>query len=312
MNNDYKQKKKDAKEFAELISKEIKEFNSTVANKLVQSNKNIKTDINFNNDGFRSPDFEKNIDLLTAGCSFTFGVGLPKDFLWNNILAKKHELSHNSIGIPGGSCMDIVFNIFKYFEKYGHPKILLAFLPDFGRVYTYVDGNILNASKMYGRRNGGGRLESIENKQFINDRVLENIDEKPLKFISLPTNLGNLMSLEFAYMLNSFYIKMLEMYCNSNNIQFIWIKWSDDLIDQQGGLNSFSNRYNIDIKKDLPKFTNGNYEELSNHECHLNDKQLCSDQSIWYMAKDNNHFGSHWHIHVKELFEKALKEKGLI
>jgi len=312
MNEEYKKREKDQKAFAELVSKEMKQFASMVPNRSGQSDKNVKVSIKFNSDGFRSSNFEKNIDLLSAGCSFTFGVGLPKDATWNNMIAKENNLSHNSIGIPGGSCMDIIFNIFKYFEQYGHPKMLLAFFPDFGRVYTYMDGNILNTSKLFGRRLGGGRLESVENKTFINDRVLENNDEKPLKFVSLPTNLGDIMSLEFAYMLNSMYIKMLEVYCNSNNIPFVWFKWNMDGIDFHGGLDGFSNRYIIDIKKDLPKFENGNYEVLSNHNCHSNDKELCSDQSIWYMAKDNNHYGLHWQIHVKELFEKALKEKGLI
>lgn len=308
----YKERDESSDIFAQLISKEIKEFNAMVANKNGQSDKNVNINIQFNNEGFRSPNFENNVDLLSAGCSFTFGVGLPKDFKWDEMLSKKYGLSYNSIGIPGGSCMDIVFNIFKYFEKYGHPKMLLAFFPDFGRVYTYMDGNILNTSKMFGRRNGGGRLEMAENKKFINDRILDKIDEKPLKFISLPTSIGDIMSLEFAYMLNCMYIKMLEIYCNSNNIPFTWFKWNLDIFDQHGGLNNFSNRYVIDIKKDLPKFENGNYEDLSNHDCHLNDKDLCNDKSIWYMAKDNNHYGLHWQIHVKELFEKSLKEKGLI
>jgi hypothetical protein len=312
MKKDDEVKQENAKSFASLISKEIKEFSAMAPNKSGFPDEKTKILVNFNTDGFRSSNFEKNIDLLSAGCSFTHGVGLPKNMTWNNMLSKEHGFSHNSIGIPGGSCMDIVFNIFKYFEKYGHPKMLLAFFPDFGRVYTYIDGNILNTSKMFGRRTGGGRLEAVGNKSFINDRVLEKVNEKPLKFISLPTNLGEIMSLEFAYMLNAMYIKMLEAYCNSHKIPFVWFKWSDDYFDQHGGIDSFSNRYVIDIKKNLPKFENGDYVDLSNHECHLSDKELCSDQSIWYMAKDNNHYGLHWQIHVKELFEKALKEKGLI
>jgi hypothetical protein len=312
MNKEYEKRKKDQKAFSELVSKEMKEFNSMVPNKSGKSPANVRVDVIFNNDGFRSPNFEPNIDLLSAGCSFTFGIGLPKDAIWNTMIAKEHSLSHNVIGIPGGSCMDIVFNIFKYFEKYGHPKMLLAFFPDFGRVYTYMDGNILNTSNMFARRDVEGRLEDLGNRSFMNDRVLDNIDEKPLKFVSLPTNIGNIMSLEFAYMLNSMYIRMLEVYCNSNNIPFTWFKWHIDGIDQHGGLDSFANRYIIDVKKDLPKFKNGDYEESSNHECHLNDKDFWVLQDLWYMAKDNNHYGAHWQIHVKELFEKALKEKGLI
>jgi hypothetical protein len=300
-------KKENYRIFAEKLSKEISSLNEIKTKKRGIAYEGSKVIVNFNDHGFRSDTFKKNIDFLSAGCSFTFGIGLPSEFTWNNMLAAEHNFSHNSIGIPGGSCMDIVFNIFKYFENYGHPKFLLAFFPDFSRVYTYMDGDILNTSKMF------NQPVTPVNQGFINDRIIEDLESKPNKFVSLPTNIANIFSLEYAYMLNAMHIRMLEIYCNNNHIPFAWFKWSVDAIDIQGGLEGFSNRYVTDIKKSLPRCIDGSYEELYNHTCHQEEKKIFNENSdVWYMAEDNAHYGIHWQIHVKEVFEKALKEKGLI
>lgn len=242
---------------------------------------------------FRSPKFEKNIDLLFAGCSFTFGVGLPFNVTWGASLAKENNLSYNSIAMPGGSCMSIIFNIFKYFEKFGNPKTLLALFPDFSRVHTYLDGNIL------------AKNNKKEVFCFVDDQYPKN--HRKLKYLQLPTEPKNVYSEEFCYMLNSMYIKMLEVYCNNNNIKFIWFKWTEDTFDNIN-LSGFSNYYAIDHQKDMRCADIKSSSSIHN-ECHLLEKSMTGEPDyLWHMAKDAAHFGIHWHIHIKELFQKALKE----
>jgi hypothetical protein len=243
---------------------------------------------------FRSPEFKKNIDLLFAGCSFTWGSGLPFDVTWGVKLAKENNLSYNSIAFPGGSCMRIVFNIFKYFENFGNPKTLLVLFPDFSRVRTYVDSKILVS----------------ENKEeyfkFIDHQYPKHKYNIP-KYIQLPTDAKNLYSEEFCYMLNSMYIKMLEVYCNNNNIKFIWFKWTEDFFDLDGGLSGFSNYYPVN-KNDL-KGWELNASAPIHSMCHQEEKNTTGQiDYLWHMAKDAQHFGIHWHIHVKEIFQKAMKE----
>lgn len=263
-------------------------------------------DIKYNKNGFRSPEFFNNPDILFSGCSFTFGTGLPYSAVWGTMLANDNDLSYNSIGIPGGSCMDIVFNIFKYFKEFGHPKNLLVLFPDFNRLYTYMDGKILND------RTG---------PYFFNDDLLHAHmndpgpydNTKPPRYISLPTKPQNLYSKEFTYTLNAMYIKMLEIYCNQNGINFIWFKWLQEEIDNSGGLSGFSNHHIIDTDHHLKPYTALDPISSSHSQCHKKERRIFIDNGdIWSSAKDKSHYGIHWQIHVKEIFQDAIKEKGWI
>lgn len=258
--------------------------------------------VSYNKKKYRSAEFTNNTDLLTGGCSFTFGTGLPYHGIWSNMIAKSNNLSHNSVSMAGGSVMHIVFDIFKYFEEFGHPKILLCLFPDFNRIYTIFDKQILKTDSMK-------HQEGI----IISDDPGPSLKHSYPKYISLPTSPENVYSKEHTYFLNSMYIRMLEIYCNTHNIPFIWFKWTEENFDGSGGLSGFSNLYDINFNKDLEPY---NVKDLSNKihaECHQEErKHFASDEDIWAVASDNGHFGIHWQIHIKELFEKALKEKNLL
>jgi hypothetical protein len=299
----------DDKHFAENVSKRLDVFHSGVdGTSTILHGVKIK----YNKHGFRSPDFIKNTDILFAGCSFTFGTGMPEDMLWTTMLAKENNLSYNTIGIPGGSCMNIVMNIFKYFNEYGHPKKILCLLPDFNRVYTYMDGKVVN--KASSEQDDGFVYKGI----FKDDPGHSMVNDEALKFLSLPTSPDKVYSKEFIYMLNSMYIKMLEIYCKSHNIPLIWFKWCEENYDRLGGLWYFSNRYIVDIKSELSVYTNTHHDKSFHDKCHQEERKILTNEpNLWIHAKDNGpqypgHYGLHWHIHVKELFESALKEKSLI
>lgn len=268
--------------------------------------------VSYNKKQYRSPEFSRNIDLLTAGCSFTFGTGLPINGLWSTMIAKKNKLSHNSVSMAGGSVMHIVFDIFKYFEEFGHPKILLCLFPDFNRIYTCFDGKVLqsniNKNQTKDRKSTG-----------IADDSGPSLKDSYAKYINLPTSPENVYSKENTYFLNSMYIRMLEIYCNSHNIPFIWFKWTEERFDTAGGLDSFSNLYKINVEDELQRYTPKDPKHVVHTQMCHQEERLASDREVWHTASDvwhtasdNGHFGIHWQIHVKELFEKALKEKGLI
>lgn len=290
--------------FAKALQKELTAFPNTIRNSLPDTT--FQYPIKYNSDKFRSPQFKNNVDILFAGCSFTFGTGLPEEFVWGPMLAQENNLSYNSIGIEGGSCMHIIFNIFKYFEKYGHPKVLIALLPDFYRTYTYLDGKILNTTRMFG------------SSKIADDNIFTN-DSGPhgpttvLKYLSLPTTANNIYSKEFSYMLSSVYIKMLEVYCNSHSIPFLWMKWWNDPIDKLVELNNFPNIEPKDYNVELKKYSVDRSPSIDEDFCHKEyQEKVVNDPDLWNSAKDKVHNGLHWHIHVKEIFENVLREKGLL
>lgn len=55
--------------------------------------------------GFRFTELPKEVDIAVFGCSFTFGIGLPKELLWHSLLADKLKTSCINFGLPGSSIL---------------------------------------------------------------------------------------------------------------------------------------------------------------------------------------------------------------
>lgn len=268
-------------------------------------------DLIINIDGHRSPHFIKSVDILGAGCSQTFGTGLPEDNIWLSILAKNNNKTYNNISYRGGSPFFIVENLFKYFKKYGHPKQIFCIFPDFYRIRTYVDKNILLAAtesnlsfaKNTPAQTANARAYTPQKNQ--NGKITNPID----KYIKIPTAPEKIFSLEFAGMLNLISISMLEQYCRSNNIKLIWTIWSkgekeffeycneyfeyyeqasDDILGLSYHTRWFPHTATLEkIKEEYP--------------CHSE-----YEDEYFHIAKDDQHYGKHWHLHVAEFFEKFL------
>jgi hypothetical protein len=174
--------------------------------------------------------------------------------------------------------------------------------PDFYRIRTFIDGKIID--------------RPTHNKSNINPENIF-IDSNGshgkdfLKYIKLPTTPDNIYSEEFTYMINSMFITLLENYCNKNNITFIWAKtFNDEKYDKnEDSFLSFKNYYNFDIKKELTKGSNYNISEYTEYICHENNESI---DPTWNLARDNAHFGTHINIHIKDFFQKILKEKNII
>lgn len=94
-----------------------------------------------NSSGLRSDEFTEVHDgkhILFAGCSITFGDGMPLDYIWPKIvyneIAKTEKVSgYFNVGRPGASNIWIIMQIFKYIELYGMPDVIFINLPDSDR-----------------------------------------------------------------------------------------------------------------------------------------------------------------------------------
>lgn len=98
--------------------------------------------------GFRSAEFRNYTDLVTLGCSNTYGVGLPVEYTWPSIVAKHLQArTHANLGLPGCSIFTQVRLLANFINKYGRPKIVLATFPNHQR-YEYVerDGQIVDGN----------------------------------------------------------------------------------------------------------------------------------------------------------------------
>ena len=156
----------------------------------------------YNNYNFRSIDFSSEIDVLTVGCSHTFGSGLPFEYTWSQQLQKKiPNKKIATIAFPGLSIQGSISYLFNYFKTIGNPKMIICNFPDFLRfeVLTKELRLINYYSMIYQSPNF-----SVEQCQDINESFADEA---------------------WGYYINLKYLLMLEQYCESSGIKLIWSTW---------------------------------------------------------------------------------------
>jgi hypothetical protein len=188
-------------------------------------------------DGYRSELFAS--DILVGGCSFTFGLGVPKEATWWNFVAKDLKKSVSSVALPGMSITWIIEQIFVHFKTYGHPETLLCFFPDLGRLRVIVDKTTLSDSSSLG--DGSGVHTVFTNSNDNTDRP---------NYIKKPYDINYIHTYENSVFQTIRSIRMLEQYCSAAGIKFIWSTWHSEtafLLDQLNTNKDFSfdNYFNI-------------------------------------------------------------------
>jgi hypothetical protein len=255
--------------------------------------------------GYRSAEFDTNINTVFSGCSFTYGMGLKEESLWTEILGSKIGGSHVNLGLPGKSVSSIINNLYSYFREYGIPKNVFCLFPDFIRFELPINANIMiserntsdgkyNSSPIYeGHLDAGGYVQDI----ILADADLEN---KP-KYSKKPHKAEDVLSIDLTYWTAIKHILSFEQYCKAANINFVWATWDRDT-------NSA-----IDLIKDRYPDHYNNFaflDEKYDKPCHSDQKE--NNLLLWDLAgdrdrgKDYAHPGVHFHIHVAECFYKAI------
>jgi hypothetical protein len=100
-----------------------------------------------NRQGFRSKHFQKldpnKINILYAGCSWTFGEGIVEEHAWSNILSNKiqehckKEVDYHNVSAMGASPHLIIKNVMAFIRNYGKPDYLFIEMSDHSRAITY-------------------------------------------------------------------------------------------------------------------------------------------------------------------------------
>jgi hypothetical protein len=244
-----------------------------------------------NKNKFRGSDIDGNEDLLIAGDSVTFGLGLPEEKIWASSVANNLKLRHTNLGIPGASTMLVVKSAFSYFKKYKNPKNLFCLFPDPDRMMIpHVEG----------------RLESIENpkKEKISHLILDGYSSDFVpKYSKLPHLAEHVIPKNIARWISLQYIHMLEQYCKSSGINFIWSTWHEDfgkaILSANNKLNIFNNYIHL-------------YDDMYINDCHTDVKkqypEIFSRGADIEFGIEHAHPGLHLHIHISDIFEKKFKD----
>lgn len=81
---------------------------------------------------FRDKDFVPNTNILCFGCSVTYGIGVPIEHRWTDIVSKNLGLISNNYGIPGLSTSQITL-MYLGLLKFVRPKYAVFLVPDYNR-----------------------------------------------------------------------------------------------------------------------------------------------------------------------------------
>jgi hypothetical protein len=162
-------------------------------------------------ENFLELDNGKN-NILFAGCSITFGMGINKENVWSkkvyNYFLDENSGRYNSISYIGGGVQDLVSSIFDYCKLFGMPNTIFFLMPDFTRTIIYED-NTKEKSLNKGRSN---YLYSQFNLyDYISHKNKENVSDE-----NIYENLFQTLQ----------YYKILENFCLINNIKLISSSWN--------------------------------------------------------------------------------------
>lgn len=278
-----------------------------------------------NSDGFRSEEFEKNTEILFSGCSNTFGAGIPLEHLWTKIVADKFNVKHQNLGVPGSSTMLMVSNLFEYFRIYGNPKILICLFPD-----PYRTFRIKNYK--YGYTNHDSEKDFLLSKDedyfFNENNYFENLQHVHREMdgpsiIKLPTPIENITQPDTSYYLSMMSINILEQYCRSNNIEFIWSSWeahhlnSLKLIQARnperfpGMIDVEFDRWHRDLKNMIEYYYDV-FPKTNRIEIKCHESLFDYNPDLFHFGFDRHngpadiHWGSHRHEHIADKFINAI------
>lgn len=250
-----------------------------------------------NSHGFRSPEFSK-VDLIMAGCSQTFGMGVEYNQTWPTMLAESLNASYVNLGSPGASNQKIVENIISYIKKYGKPKIICAVFPNLYRIRLGFNHRILTRKQKYRDKSVGSHVDDIS---LLSDTSRMGAGDKP-KISKAPHEILDILPLESAVYLSMMSITHLIEYCRAADIVLKISTWEPDTHDVFELRRSLDREFIEYVPLDLVREFYSDPDGLSS--CHSNIDGLAN----WFRAFDvGNHMGAHQHLHFSELFLKSLE-----
>lgn len=166
--------------------------------------------------GCRSVEFYNSPTLLVAGCSHTFGIGVPLEGTWGEMLARQLDVDYVNTAISGASTSTIVNNIFAYIRKFGAPKKIALLLPDLYRMTVVESSNYISID--------GQKSDFYYAKDYSFDGK-KGVKDRP-KFSKSPHSWKDLLPAQMPIMYAVRSLNSLIQYCKDSGIDFVWSTWA--------------------------------------------------------------------------------------
>jgi hypothetical protein len=304
--------KYDSRFLRSVFENTFKEHPTTIVSHV---KKDLVNNYRLNSMGYRSEEFQAGSDLVTAGCSFTFGSGVPESQRWGSLVASGLGVEETNLGVCAWSTQAIIENIFAYINKYGAPKKIICLFPDPSRSPLSAVEGFLEYEDGFesGRQVVSVMLDRMESYNYSN---------KP-KYSKRPHQINDVIPIELPMYFYFKYIKMLEAYCEALGVDLMWSTWDKHLgeyLEAESMENS--NYIHHGFRHYTPLGTHGwgwdlsvlgggvvsnSLEEIKNcyTGCHTESRDLFQDN--FHIGTDLGelvHWGVHKHIHIAEQFLK--------
>lgn len=268
-----------------------------------------------NDHGYRSPEFDRPADVLTLGCSQTFGIGIEYiTNTWPSILSDMLGLSYANLAKGGSSINSQIRRAHAYINKYGKPKYIFAVFPDFDRLEFPAVEYALKPSKS---KNALKYLEVMHRK-----------DPDEIQKVSIaPHDARDVIPPQFAHFFSAQYILMFEKYCKAAGIKLVWSTWNREdsiLITKLNEIDrsAYTNfidleeyKWNRNTEFQIEEYTNSSIRKSGDKiNCHtdfeyLPDFYIALDAKVGFM---NAHIGVHHHLHwAEQMHSHAIENKWI-
>lgn len=273
----------------------------------------------FNSYGYRDPEYVGPVDLIAAGCSQTFGQGVSEDYRWSSMLGRKLGYSVATLAIPGWSAMTAIQAVMHYIYRYGKPKAVALYLPDFFR-FSYIANASLFVDEWIEESSGHqfGRLK-LDIGHAADARHAPKMSKKPHLA-------SDVINVETSNYLNGQTLRLFLAYCEEAGIDVVWASWeqavqelvqavkdvkisenAEGFIPEHLSVTDFSNYVDVGYAHDQ----NRSLRKLAKLSCHGDLKQSLDkhNKKIYdYAADVDEHMSIHAHAHVVDAFYEKLKK----
>jgi hypothetical protein len=260
----------------------------------------------FNNYSFRSDTFKElkdsDYNVLTSGCSVTFGLGLPEKHLWRSTLLdsikkNKNSVCHYDTSISGHDSNVIINNLYNFINLFGKPNVIFLSLPPIFRVPSitpldYKPDPVVKFKDEVKNVSVGSALTTKQEIGYFIDKqaFLEYIDKD---FETWGVNIFHNISA----------IRNFESYCKQLKIKLYWTSW-DTTSCEYYSMFEFDNFYSF------PMGFGGFYPKNNKDFYQNNPIGDLKDASLyWEAARDGAHFGLKWHYKLQgEFYDEWRKD----
>jgi hypothetical protein len=257
-----------------------------------------------NSFGYRTGEFRK-VPVVFAGCSVTFGVGVPEEGIWSSLVGEKLGLDYINLSAPGWSTPRIVDNLFKYFYEFGNPEMLFVVLPDYHRLVLTSHRDFC----VVGYHHKSDHLLKVNDAQLGWTPVVDRntYSKKPYTFIDFITP-------EQALFETFRSINSLITYCKGSNIKLVWSTWDSethqiiDIVKNGWNKESYSgyvySKFTYNGEKNQAVYK----DYLGCHSEHVSEygDSFFRGQDLG-VGGETTHPGVHYHMHLAEEMLKGLE-----